>query len=327
MKLVIDDKIPYIRSYVERYGACVFLPGKDITATDVADADVLIVRTRTAVDERLLAGSRVRLVLTATIGYDHLDIDYLYKAGITWHNCPGCNARSVAQYIGSVLPPVIPGMTLGLVGCGHVGKEVKALAESLGWRVLVSDPPLGLNDDITACDVITYHVPLTFDGPYPTYHMAGDDFFRSLTRHPLIINCARGGVVDEKALLRAMDNGYVSDCVIDCWEEEPHISTELLRRARIATPHIAGYSANGKATASWMVLQALQEWCRLEGYDIPFDITQQSPLDILTEALGGTLPSLPPYDARRDSDALKAAPEQFEWYRGHYPLRLEEILD
>lgn len=350
MKLVIDDKIPYIRPYVAPLGSCLFLPGKDITADAVRDADVLIVRTRTRVDAGLLRDSRVRLVLTATIGYDHLDTAFLQRAGIAWRNCPGCNARSVAQYVGSVLPPCRPGLSLGLVGCGHVGTEVKALAERLGWRVLVSDPPLGLHADLTACDVITYHVPLTHDGPCPTYHMASADFFRRLTHRPMIINASRGGVVDEAALLQALDDGLVGSCVIDCWEGEPHVNPALLQRALVATPHIAGYSANGKATATWMTLRHLLDFysttpsaplghlplygeaVRMEGAPKPFladfnalrAALPPTPLALLTEALGGTLPALPPYDARTDSDRLKAAPEEFERLRGNYPLRLEE---
>lgn len=310
VKVVVDDKIPYIRPYVEHMGECIFLPGAAITASDVQDADVLIVRTRTRVNKELLEGSRVSIVVTATIGYDHIDTDYLTRHGIRWTNCPGCNARSVAQYIAGCLPSK-PGR-LGIVGCGHVGSAVRQMAITHGWEVRVSDPPLGLNDDLTDCDVISFHVPLTTSGPCPTYHMASADFFTHLRRKPMIINAARGGVVDEEALLSAMDKGLVGPVVIDTWEHEPTPRPELLRRALYATPHIAGYSANGKATATWMTLRAIG------APNLP-----ASPTDLLREALGGTIPYQPTYTPAADSQALKTHPELFEHLRGHYPLRIE----
>lgn len=317
-RFVVDDKIPYIRPYLEQAGDCVFLPGRAISADDVRQADTLVVRTRTKVDARLLEGSRVRQVVTATIGFDHLDTAWLEAQGIAWHNCPGCNAPSVAQYVREALhscgfPEGGRGRTAGIVGLGHVGRAVRAALEKEGWQIRVSDPPLGLNDDLTSCDVITFHVPLTHDGNCPTCHMADAAFFRALCRRPLIVNAARGGVVDEEALLQALDTGAVSGAVIDCWEHEPDVNRQLLQRALLATPHIAGYSANGKAAATWQTLRHID----------PCGPWPASPAELLIEALGGSLPSLPPYDPTRDSEALKAHPENFESLRGNYPLRLE----
>lgn len=322
MRAVVDDKIPYIRSYLEQMADCRYIPGADITAQDVRDADVLIVRTRTRVDRTLLEGSRVQLVVTATIGFDHLDINYLRAAGIAWTNCPGCNAASVAQYIEGCMEE--SHRVWGIVGLGHVGTAVKnmlerkAAREGWGLTLRVSDPPLGYTDDLSDCDAITFHVPLTHGGPYPTYHMADTAFFESLKRTPLIINAARGGVVDEEALLAAMDSGRVSAAVIDTWEHEPKPNPILLQRARYATPHIAGYSANGKATATLMSLRAVAERFAPE----QLAALPASPLELLRQALG-TLPQQPPYTPLADSEALKADPTRFEYLRGNYPLRLE----
>lgn len=317
MRLVIDDKIPYIRPYATRLGKCRFLPGAEIGPQDVKDADVLIVRTRTRINKELLAGSSVRLVVSATIGYDHIDTDWLRAAGISWTNCPGCNATSVAQYVSAAISAAGRDVrVVGIVGCGHVGSAVRDALLREGREVLVSDPPLGLHADLSQADCITYHVPLTREGAFPTYHMADATFFSSLSRRPMIINAARGGVVDEQALLQAMDEGLVGAVVIDTWEAEPTPNPQLLERAAIATPHIAGYSANGKANATLMALRAVCNYfhCHL---DLP-----ASPEALLRASLG-ELPELPPYDPRRDSEALKHAPELFESLRGNYPLRLE----
>lgn len=329
MRFIIDDKIPYIRPFAEQMGECVYLPGSEITAADVREADCLIVRTRTRVDEALLKDSRVQLVVTATIGYDHIDTQWLEQQGIHWANCPGCNATSVAQYVEGALWPSIPDATplvgshprVAIVGVGHVGSAVRTMLESRGVECLLVDPFLGLTDEPWEADVVTFHTPLTFEGPCPSYHMASDDFFARLQCRPVIINAARGGVVDESALLRALDRGLVSAAVIDTWEHEPSPNPELLRRAQVATPHIAGYSAVGKANATWMSLQAVRRHFGLEVALPP------SGGELLREALE-TMTEAPqisplPYDPRYDTAELRRDPSRFEWLRGHYPLRLE----
>ena len=202
MKIVVDNKIPYIRETIcQLADEVVFLSGAAITADDVRDADVLVVRTRTLCDRQLLEGSKVQLVVTATIGYDHIDTQWLESAGIRWTNCPGCNSGSVAQYVECALLLLeqqkglsLHQSTIGIVGCGHVGSKVKAVAERLGMQVLICDPLLGnpsfvsLDEIERRCDVITFHVPLTREGCYATWHMADDSFFRHLTRVPYIIN-------------------------------------------------------------------------------------------------------------------------------------------
>ena len=246
MKIVIDDKIPYIRETISQITPdAVYIKGADISADNVRDADAMIVRTRTHCDEQLLAGSKVKFIATATIGFDHIDTEYMKRAGIKWMNCPGCNSGSVAQYLRSTLillcreKGLDPAKdAIGVVGYGHVGSKVAAEARAMGFKVLICDPPLQ-NSGSTAeefvsmesiekeCKVITFHVPLTKTGNCPTFYLADENFFHRLKCHPFIINTSRGGVVDNAALLNALEKGYVSDAVIDTWENEPNISLTL----------------------------------------------------------------------------------------------------
>lgn len=330
MRIVIDDKIPYIREAVASLAVdAVYLRGADIRPADVREADAMIIRTRTRCDERLLRGSRVRFIATATIGYDHLDTAYLDRAGIAWANCPGCNAASVAQYVRSTLLLLerdfglrLPDMTLGVVGCGHVGSLVVDVARGLGMRVLVCDPPVGaagyvpLSDIERLADIVTFHVPLTDSGPYPTRHIADTGFFARLRRRPFIINTSRGAVVDNRALLHALADGTVRQAVIDTWENEPAIDLNLLGRVYMGTPHIAGYSADGKVNADNMSIAAL---CRFFGLTPPPMIVPPP----LPEGFVYTGDPLQLYNPLDDSRALKSAPERFEQLRGNYPLRRE----
>ena len=323
MKVIIDHKIPYIKEAIEKIADdVVYLPGNAFTKEDVKDADALIVRTRTKCNRELLEGSQVKFIATATIGYDHIDTEYCREAGITWTNCPGCNAGSVEQYVHSVLLLLgekkgldLKNATIGVVGVGHVGSRVARMAEGLGMKVLLNDPPRaeqgeqGFVDLATMareCDVITFHTPLNREGAYRTYHLVDEDFLFSLERAPFVINSSRGEVVDTASLLVALAAGKIKAAVIDTWEYEPRISKELMEVAFLATPHIAGYSADGKANATRMSLEAL---CRFFGIEADFSI-------------------LPPegpkgYDPIRDSEWLKASPEKFEWFRENYPIRRE----
>ncbi len=341
MKIVIDDKIPYIRETICRLAdETVFLGGSTITADDVRDADVLVVRTRTHCNRQLLEGSKVQLVVTATIGYDHIDIQWLEHAGIRWTNCPGCNSGSVAQYVECALLLLeqqkgldLQHTTIGIVGCGHVGSKVKAVAERLGMQVLVCDPlltnPSFVSLDVIEheSDIITFHVPLTREGRYATWHMADEGFFHRLSRVPYIINTSRGEVVDNQALLAALKEGRVRDAVIDVWENEPHPNAELLDRVFIGTPHIAGYSADGKTNADNMVIDAI---CQQFGLENPGLIVPPA-LDYRVDSSTNrnvVLPSSDPlalYNPMDDSKKLKADASQFEQLRNNYPLRREKI--
>ncbi len=330
MKIIVDDKIPYIQGHLRLLAdEVVALNGASISADDVKNADALIVRTRTRCDESLLKGSKVQFIATATIGFDHIDADYLQRAGIVWTSCPGCNAASVAQYVESSLLLLrqekglsLSGATIGIVGCGHVGSKVRDVAERLGMRILVCDPPLNhpgfipLSTIEQEADVITFHVPLTREGAYATWHMADEAFFRRLCKAPYLINTSRGGVVDNTALLIALQEGRVSDAVIDVWEGEPRLNEELLYRVLIGTPHIAGYSADGKTNADNMVIDAL---CQHFGLPRP-DKVQPPKLPKDFRYTGNPLEL---YNPQRDSEALKANPSKFEELRNHYPLRRE----
>lgn len=338
MRVVIDDKIPYIREALNVMGVeAIYAPGNAISNRMVHDADALIVRTRTRCDAALLEGSRVQFIATATIGYDHIDTAYCASRGIRWTNAPGCNATSVRQYVQSVLlllqrdhGMVLSDATLGVVGVGHVGTQVVEMAHSWGMRVLCCDPPraergelgfVSLETIAREADVITLHTPLTKEGVHPTFHLADASFFNSLLRKPYFINTSRGETTDTDALLQALGCGCISQCVIDVWEDEPHINLGLLKQCYIGTPHIAGYSADGKANATRMSLEALSQYFGIGDVPhveapVPFDTTICA--DSLEEAL------LSIYNPHADSYALKSAPSTFEQLRGSYPLRREE---
>lgn len=339
MKAVIDKAIPYMQGVAERLlGEVVYVAGAEIGPEDVRDADVLIVRTRTHCNEALLQGSRVRQVVTATIGFDHLDTDYLDRVGIAWTNCAGCNAASVAQYVESSLLVLerkgllrVDDCTVGIVGVGHVGSQVAEKLRMLGCRLLLNDPLrvaqgesgfVPMQTLAEQADVITFHVPLTREGPYATWHMADCAFFSSLKQRPIIINAARGGVVDEQMLLAALDNGSVRAAVIDTWEGEPHISQELLQKSLIATPHVAGYSADGKCNASRMSLEAV---CRFWHISPDFQMTPPPLPENLIASEDLVERKLQLYNPLRDTEALRRDAGQFEYLRSHYPLRREQF--
>ena len=336
MKVIVDDKIPYIREALAQVAdEVVYLPGASFTREAVADADALIVRTRTRCNRDLLTGSRVKFIATATIGYDHIDTTYCKEAGIQWTNCPGCNAGSVEQYVHSVLLLLkrekglsLKDATLGIVGVGHVGSRVARMAKELGMRVLLNDPPradrgeegfVGLDVLAKECDVLTFHTPLYKEGIYRTYHLVNNELLFSLKRKPYLINSSRGEVVDTASLLAALSAGKVKDAIIDTWENEPEINKDLLKAAYLATPHIAGYSADGKANASRMSLEAL---CKFFHIDASFEIVPPALpcMDIPDDEDEAFLQR---YNPTRDSEWLKNDPEKFEWFRGHYPLRRE----
>lgn len=319
MKIVVDRHIPYLDSVLPQMADVLFLEPEDITPDAVCDADALIVRTRTRCNEALLKGSKVQFIATATIGFDHIDREYCDANHIVWTNCPGCNAQGVADYVETVLYYwVINGLLMGhstagkigIVGVGHVGKLVEQMARRKGWEVLLCDPPraekegaeafVSLEQVARECDVITFHTPLTKDGPYPTFHMADEEFFQACRPNTLIINAARGGVVDEVALLKS-GNPFV----LDCWEGEPKISWELLHKALFGTFHIAGYTRVGKYNASQMSLNALCRHFRLPMLALP-NPPEQAPHI---------------WDIEAVSRSLKEQPEQFEQLRSKYILR------
>lgn len=339
MKVIVDNKIPFIKEAIERIAdEVLYAPGKDFTPKLINDADALIIRTRTKCNRELLENSHVRFIATATIGFDHIDTDFCKEAGITWTNAPGCNSSSVAQYLQSSLLLLkqlknidLGKMTIGIIGVGNVGSKVAQVANELGLKVLLNDLPREDHEGSIAfnslqtlaenCDILTFHTPLYKEGKYKTYHLANDDFFHSLKRHPIIINTSRGEVVDTSALLNALDAGLVTDAIIDVWENEPDINLSLLKKAFIGTPHIAGYSADGKANATRMSLNAL---CHFFNIEPNFQIEPPLPENSNLTASDVEEAYLQMYNPQRDSEALKQRPNMFEKLRGDYPLRREK---
>ena len=261
MRIVCDAHIPFlievIRSewpHIDIYP----MESEEIDNSAIRNADVLIIRTRTQVNETLLSGSRVQLVCTATIGFDHIDTAYCESHGIKWMACPGCNAQAVCDYIEEALEEVHATGTIGIVGVGHVGSLVAKMSERRGLKVFLNDPPkkIGVSLDFIAqyCDIISFHTPLTKEGIYSTFHLCDEVFLSKCRPDALIINAARGGVVDEQALLRS-GHPYI----LDTWENEPDIRHDVLKHALRASMHIAGYSVQGKRNASQMCLDAIAD--------------------------------------------------------------------
>lgn len=338
MKVIVDNKIPFIQEAIEKIAdEVVYLAGRDFNPSLVKDADALIIRTRTSCNRELLEGSKVRFIATATIGFDHIDTDYCREAGIAWTNAPGCNSASVAQYLQSSLLLLqqlkgiqLSGLTLGIIGVGNVGSKVIEVGKNLGMHVLQNDLPRedkegkagfsSLQSLAEECDILTFHVPLYKEGKYKTFHLGDDAFFRSLKRRPVIINTSRGEIIETDALLKALENGAISDAIIDVWENEPDINLTLLYKTFLGTPHIAGYSADGKANATRMSLDAL---CRFFQVKADYCITPPKPENSIITTTTLAEAYLQMYDPRRDSNALKEHPELFETLRGDYPLRRE----
>ena len=334
IRLVIENKIPFIKGLLDDICDVKYLDPEDITADAMRHADALITRTRTRCDQSLLQYSPCRFIATATIGTDHIDLDYCRNNGITVANAPGCNAPAVAQYtLASIANWLdinnrpVDTVTIGIVGVGNVGSIVNRWAQQLGMKVMLCDPPradkegdntfVTLDEIARHCDIITFHTPHTTSGTYATHHMC-DSRFLNLTQHcPLIINCARGPIVDTQALVTALEAGIVADTVIDCWEGEPNISIQLLDRALIATPHIAGYSREGKIRATEMVLSAFAQH-----FNLPEVHTAETVAPGAAETV--TLDSITAsYNPLNDTAALKAAPHTFESLRNNYNYRNE----
>lgn len=335
MKIVIDDKIPFIQGVFEPYAETVYLPGGAIDADTVREADALIIRTRTACDAALLAGSRVWIIATATIGYDHIDTDYCRRAGIEVATAAGCNARGVLQWVCAALEAldVRPEeTTLGIVGVGHVGEAVRQTAEEAGFDVICCDPPrvrrgeagterfVALEELLERADAVTVHVPLD----ETTREMASEAFFAGAKRGMVFLNSSRGEVVRGTALKEALRSGRVSRAALDVWPHEPLIDKELLALSSIATPHVAGYSLQGKAMGTALAVRAVAAFLGLPIADdwYPAEAPKRHPRSGLTweEITTGMAQH---YDIRADDAALRAAPERFEELRGNYRFRPE----
>lgn len=347
IRIVADDKIPFLRGVLEPYAEVVYLPGGQIDNRVLKNADALLIRTRTKCNEILLEGTNVKFIGTATIGYDHIDTKFCESRGIRWINSPGCNSSSVQQYIAAALLKTacdfnfnLRDKTLGIIGVGNVGSKVEKLAGILGMDVLLNDPPRSRNEGnskfadlstlLSESDIITVHVPLNYMGEDKTYHLFNERNFRKMKKGAWFFNSSRGEVTDTPSLKKALGAGKPRGVVLDVWENEPAIDLKLMEKAFIATPHIAGYSTDGKANGTAIVVNSLCSFFNLSlgkwyPVNIPvpsdtsftIDVKGKSDDDIIREAVFHT------YNVENDDSKLRSNPADFEKQRGDYPLRRE----
>lgn len=352
MLIIADENIPYVKEGFAEFGNVVTVHGRKITKDIIKDADVLLVRSITKVNADLLEGTSVRFVGTATIGYDHIDIDYLNSRGIAFSSAPGSNANSVAEYVVSGLLELeqnhgyqLHGKKIGIVGVGNVGSRVAKKVPALGLIPVLFDPPLAekMNyhplfepfENILNCDIITFHVPLEKKRPYPTYHMADKEFFAQTKKGTVIINTSRGAVVETNAILNAIKEGTIAHSIIDVWENEPNISLDLLGKVTIGTPHIAGYSFDGKVNGTYQLYVALCNFLKQRpSWDYRKNLPDPPFKEIyITDDNPQTLHSIVHkiYNITADDKALreiknKAESERgsyFDLLRKNYPVRRE----
>ncbi len=358
VQFVVDENIPFAREAFSHLGSVTLLPGRAMTREAIREAHALIVRSVTQVDAALLADTNVQFVGTATTGVEHIDQDYLAARKIGFAAALGCNANAVAEYVLTALLVtahakglVLSGKTLGIIGAGRIGSIVAAKAPALGMQTLLHDPPLARATgdrryrplaEILQADFVTLHVPLTLDGPDATFHMLGADELAHMAPLSILINTARGEVVDNAALLEALTEGTIGGAVLDVWETEPAINWDLLNQVTLGTPHVAGYSSDGKVNGTVMLYQACCSFWGIEPVWAPppdqpttaapgtvphvaFDATGKD-FQTLAHEILTTLHDLPGDHARmRDLLAVPEPlrPEAFDRLRRDYPHRRE----
>ena len=358
MQFVVDEEIPLGREAFSHLGSVTLLPGRAMTREALREAHALIVRSVTKVEATLLADTTVQFVGTATTGVEHIDREYLAARDIGFAAAPGCNANAVAEYVLTALLVtahakglVLDGKTLGIIGVGRIGSLVAAKAPALGLQTLLHDPPLARAtgdrryrplSEIFRADFVTLHVPLTLDGPDATFHLIGTDELAHMAPSSILINTARGEVVDNAVLLEALTAGTVGGAVMDVWEREPSINWDLLNHVTLGTPHVAGYSSDAKINGTVMMYHAC---CRFWGIepvwtpppDLPatlapgpsphvaFDATGKD-FQTLAHEIATTLCDLPGDHAwMRDVLAVPEPlrPRAFDQLRKDYPHRRE----
>ncbi len=347
IKIIADENIPFLKGVLEPFSDISYMPGRQITNQEVKDADALLIRTRTLCNEELLGNSRVRFIGTATIGYDHIDKDYCDKAGIKWVSAPGCNSYSVQQYIAAALLRIasengfsLKDKTIGIVGVGNVGKKVEKLAGIMGMRIILNDPPRarkeknirfsGLETLLNESDIVTLHVPLYLSGRDKTFHLIDSDALRMMKEGSWLINTSRGEVADTEALKHAITNERIGGTVLDVWENEPELDIPLMHMAFLATPHIAGYSTDGKANGTVTIVRELSSFFGFPLNDwspeqippprfpeISIDCNGKGSEEIIRRSVFHT------YNIIEDDVKLRFDPSLFEKIRGNYPLRRE----
>ena len=347
MKIIADDKIPFLKGVLEPYAEVVYLPGNEISRKDILDADALLIRTRTKCTESLLKDTGVRFIGTATIGFDHIDTQYCEKNKIVWTNSPGCNSASVQQYMAAAMLKLasefrfnLAGKTLGIVGVGNVGSKVEKLAKLLGMNVLLNDPPrarkegdknfVSLGEILYNSDIVTLHVPLNVVGEDCTYHLFDEKTFKKMKKGTWFINASRGEVVVTQCLKKVLDSGKFGGVILDVWEHEPDIDIDLMAKTFLSTPHIAGYSTDGKAKGTSMIVNTL---CR--HFDLPLkdwypqNVPEPENPEIHIDGKGKTDEAvimeavLHTYNIDEDNINLRFSPSDFEMQRGNYRVRRE----
>lgn len=347
MIIVVDEAIPFIRGVFENVAQVVYLEGSAIDKLAVFDADALIIRTRTKCNTELLSGSKVKVICSATIGYDHIDVDACEILGIKWFTVPGCNANSVAQYFLSALAELhlkkdllFKDLTVGVVGYGNVGKLIVRYCNLLGIRVLINDPPLQVSDKTTdftsleelvkQSDIISFHTPLVRSGKYSTYQFVNAISLKNVKPDVVLINTSRGEIFNEEELVALKKSGNIGEIVMDVWDGEPQMNSYLLENSFLSTNHIAGYSADGKYNGTVGCVQHicrefnLSDLSHLVSPPLPptneiirVDCSNRSLENVFAEVVLRT------YNIENESCFLKMHPMEFESLRNSYPNRRE----
>ncbi len=347
LRIIADENIPFLKGVLEPYADIKYMSGRQISRDAVKKADAILVRTRTQCNESLLRNTSVRFIGTATIGFDHIDTEYCRMKGIKWVNAPGCNSSSVQQYVASALLRIasehrfmLKNKTIGIVGVGNVGSKVASFAKIMGMRVLLNDPPRqrkeknnefsDLDTILRESDIITLHVPLTFEGQDKTFYFFNKDIFDNTKQGAWFINTSRGEVVNTEDLKKAISGEKLAGSVLDVWENEPELDIPLMHMSYLSTPHIAGYSTDGKANGTVIIVRELSNFFGLKlsswtperipepvSPSLIIDVNGKNTEEIVRRSVFHT------YNIIEDDVKLRFDPSLFEKLRGNYPVRRE----
>lgn len=349
MKILVDENMPYATQLFQTIGEVKAVSGRSISSSELATADALMVRSVTQVNEALLKESKVKFVGTATAGFDHVDRQWLAQAGIAFSAAPGCNATAVVEYVFSALLVLaerdcfdLREKTVGIVGVGNVGSRLNARLKAWGVNTLLCDPPRAdavdnseqfwpLEKLVSQADILTFHTPLNKSGRYSSYHLLNEELLAAMPAGRILLNTSRGSVVDNQALLTALENGKKIDVILDVWQHEPSISLPLLAKVRIGTPHIAGYSLEGKARGTSQIFTVFSQFLGQEQQSKLADLLPSAEFNEITFSGELTQASLKRlahlvYDVRRDDAPLRKIAHlagQFDYLRKYYPERRE----
>lgn len=332
MKLIIDDTCYAYNEIFSQFGEITAMAGRDINAKSVKDSDVLIVRSRTKVDQALLEGSCIKFVGSTVAGLDHVDQQYLKDNNIRFFSAQGCNSMAVAEFVISTIINLANKhnfnyreKTLGIIGVGNVGSRLAAKAKLLGIKTLLNDPIRQDNENLPnfvdldtalSADMVTFHTPLTFDGEYPSFKLLNQANFHHISDKTILFNAARGGVIDEEI----WEKTQTLENIIDCWENEPNINQNLQKTAYLASPHIAGHSVDAKFMGSFMVYEDLCSFTDQKQRNSIKNLINPGVLVLNSDNLLDSINEI--YDFKQDTVAIKNI-ENFEIYRRNYPIRYE----